>query len=264
MKTILTIILVLLASTSFAFTSATKAVVSSGAAAAAIKYCVADSCTPTNTTKCEGFGAAATNCTWSAGVQADTSITATLIGVSIPSGLGCTDTGGYAARIVKASGDYGIWESLSSYTAADNVYVQFYINISAISLGDGEETELFQAWENGYHSPGISLWVHRTGASYYFIQKAYGAFDYTTTPTVSTGTWYGIRMNYIKNTSVDLAIDWNNDGTFTAEQTPAVINDSTFDRAVIRTVTTATAQTFTFYIANLKVSTVAYPLDCTR
>lgn len=263
MRYLLAILFVLISVEANAFSTAIQAVLSAGGGAVA-SYC-GGSCTPSGAVSCEGFGVA-TNCTWGDYTQTDTSITMSLTGQSIPAGLGCTDTGGYAAKIVKLNTDYGTFSKYVSWTGANSVYVQFYIYFDAITLSDGDSVPIARVREGTYHTNGAGrVSIKNVSGSYYFVFDGYAIDAYTTTNTVSADTWYGIRWTFTKNTSAAFAVDWNNDGTFTDEYTDAsVADDATPDRFYLETVTIASAQTFTIYIANLKTATSGYPSDCTR
>ena len=239
---------------------------------AGVKYCPSDSCTPSGCVTCEGFGASTDNCTWAAGNNADTSVTISLTGQST-SGLTntgwCTDSGGYAAKVVKTTGDYGSGtSSYVTWSSGNTVYAQFYFYLAAAVLVDDETpVQIISMSEDTYHGTygTISLRIKKTGGAYYLEFKVKDVVVHTY-PAISVGQWYGIRMSYTNNTSASFALDNDNDGDFaddthteTTEKDDAVINRFNF-----YTCTSTTSQTFTFYVANLKVSTTDYPGDCTR
>ena len=197
MKTILTIILVLLASTSFAFTSATKAVVSSGASAAS---CVLSSCsgaeTCTGNSGCllrETFAGCAANC-GSGCDNAWSVLTGSPVCNNTFPGTSMKSLGGAVTTAI------GLYKNIS---LGSPVYIAGVFYTTSCSTSGNKE--LFDLEDNANLNAALRSVIPTPTCSYFGINSGGTNLG---TYQISTSTKYYLKLRYTKGTGSDASVQW--------------------------------------------------------
>lgn len=195
---------------------------STGGGAGATAYCTAQTtCTATTPGQCDVLCedlAGATEClageastcrgAWAAVVETGGTV---VFNASHSGTLACTDKGSYAIQVDK-TGNAAV-NARFNYTAKDTVYAQFYMNVVAEGLSDGQNDYLAQiVTDSG--SNRLAVIIGQTAGQVYLKASYYTGSGgvHGSAYNISTGTWYRIQLRYTKSTDSNGVIEFHVDG----------------------------------------------------
>lgn len=186
--------------------------------------------------------------------------------------LGCTNIQSdyvfdFTKSVATAGNCYTTKDHGSNITSG-KIYLQLYVQVVSEDLSDGEEQLIYQLATN---SNGTSQWNVRffqnSGSVYLGASWHSGASWYSSTSSaaISTGQWYGVRVQVDLDASPDTMswwIDYNNNGTWTAQTGQSGDADRSMRYHLLGVA--SASKVSHFQVAGLKISNSAMPTSCDR
>lgn len=184
--------------------------------------------------------------------------------------LGCAAISmDYCVSCVKVNTSSG--DVLAYFATSETThYVQFYVKILSEGLANSEDVGIFSfAASTSYASMGVGLQQDSSGDLRFVMYYHVGAgwVEDSSSNTVSTDTWYGIRLYLNDGAGATDAgqwwVDWSNNGTWTNEGAFSAV---TLDRAIVQyqVGNKATTKAHNFILTGLKIDNDTMPDSCAR
>jgi hypothetical protein len=239
-----------------------------GGAAAATSFCT--TCTGTSDADilCESFENTDCSAQWSDYGHNGTSCVITH-SASATSGTGCTDAGTKSMKFTHGFAYQDCYSSLTLGAAKDTVKFKFHVNLNSVSWNLDTSIDGVRLINAGGGTTCIGFYPAKSGANTIFHMVYWNGSGYTDVnggTNITAGTWYPVQIEYVKDTSLFVKVDYNNDGTYETTEinnaTPGSLQCDTIVWGTSRGGSQADAATIEF--DQIKVDDDTTPTSCAR